>query len=291
MTGSEQHLGVVVGVDGSGNSDVAVRWAAHEAAMRKERLTLVQAIALPIPGWPPSNLRELCEADAEAILDDAVTNINDFVKDGAPSDLNRKLLFSQPASAMVDMSKNADMVVVGARGLGALRRVLLGSVSTALIHHAHCPVAVIHQDASLYAEATTAPVLLGTDASAASELATEIAFDEAAMRGVDLLVLHAASDTDMSHILSTTYSTGLSAVGEMLTERLAAYQERYPGVSVQQTVVDDRPATHLVNLAASAQLVVVGSHGRGGFAGMALGSVGTAVAHASRTPVIVARSQ
>ena len=100
----------------------------------------------------------------------------------------------------VDMSKDADLVVVGARGQGALRRVLLGSVSTALVHHAHCPVAVIREDASLDPEATKAPVLLGTDLSAASELATEIAFHEASMRGVDLVVLHAASDTDLSRI-------------------------------------------------------------------------------------------
>ncbi|MGA9491567.1 MAG: universal stress protein [Mycobacterium sp.] len=291
MTGSQRHFGVVVGVDGSGYSDVAVRWAAREATMRRVRLTLVQAVALPAPGWPALNVRELYETDAEAILDDAVTIVEDFMKGDGPSDLERQLLFSRPAMALVDMSKDADLVVVGARGQGALHRVLLGSVSTALIHHAHCPVAVIHQDASLYPKATKAPVLLGTDVSAASELATEIAFHEAAMRGVDLVVLHAASDTELSQILSTKYSTGLSAVGQMLTERLAPYQQGHPGVSVQQTVMDDRPATHLLNLAATAQLVVVGSHGRGGFAGMALGSVSTAVAHASRTPVIVARSQ
>jgi nucleotide-binding universal stress UspA family protein len=134
-------------------------------------------------------------------------------------------------------------------------------------------------------------VLLGTDASAASELATEVAFHEASTRGADLVVLHAASDTDMSKLLSTEYPAGLSDVGDMLAERLAGYRKRYPDVHVQQAVMDDRPTTHLLNLSETAQLVVVGSHGRGGFAGMALGSVSTAVAHASRTPVIVARSQ
>jgi len=291
MATTEQHYGIVVGVDGSGDADVAVRWAANEAALRKARLTLVQAVAMPSPGWSTSELRELYETDADAILDDAVTNVNEFMKNDVPNDLRRQVFFARPASALIDMSKDADLVVVGARGLGALRRVLLGSVSTALIHHAHCPIAVIHRDASLYAQAKKAPVLLGTDCSPASDRATEIAFEEAALRGVDLVVLHAASDTDMSHLLSTEYSAGLSTVGDVLTESLARHLERHPSVHVQRAVMDDRPATHLLNLSETAQLVVVGSHGRGGFAGMALGSVSTAIAHASRTPVIIARNQ
>lgn len=291
MSSTEQHYGVVVGVDGSGDADVAVRWAAYEAAMRNVRLTLVQAIAMPSPGWTNAELRELYETDADAILDDAVTTINDFMKADAPTNVRRQVFFARPAAALVDMSKDADMVVVGARGLGALRRLLLGSVSNALIHHSHCPVAVLDRDASLSAQAEHAPVLLGFDGSAGSEVAAEIAFEEASMRGVELVVLHAASDTDMSQIRNTNYSEGLADVGDMLTERLADYQQRYPGVHVQRAVMDDRPATHLLNLSATAQLVVVGSHGRGGFAGMALGSVSSAVAHASRTPVIVARSQ
>jgi nucleotide-binding universal stress UspA family protein len=175
--------------------------------------------------------------------------------------------------------------------MGTVGRLLLGSVSTALVHHAHCPVSVIPQDAAPHAGPEKAPVLLGTDGSVASELATEIAFREASMRGADLVVLHAASDADMSRLLKTKYSAGLAEVGEMLTERLSRYRNRYPDVHVQQVVMDDRPTTHLLRLSETAQLVVVGSHGRGGFAGMALGSVSTAMAHTSRTPVIVARSQ
>ena len=291
MVSRTSHYGVVVGVDGSGDADLAVKWAACEAAMRRVRLTLVHAIAMPSPGWTNQQLRELYEADADAILDDAVTSIHDFMGAGAPADVRRQVFFSRPATALVDMSKDADMIVTGARGLGALRRVFLGSVSNALIHHAHCPVAILDLDTSLCAEAKNAPVVLGFDGSAASEYATEIAFKEASLRGVDLVVLHAVNDTDMSQIRNSKYSEGLCDIGAMLSERMADYQRRYPSVHVQRAVVDDRPAAHLVNLSATAQLVVVGSHGRGGFAGMALGSVSSAVAHASRAPVLVARNQ
>ncbi len=291
MSGSGKHLGIVVGVDGSGNSNAAVRWAAREAAMRQTSLTLVHAIDMPNPLWAAAELRELYEADAYGILDDAVADVTDVSNGDGPREVNRQTYYARPAPTLIDMSKDADLVVAGARGLGTVARLLLGSVCTALVHHAHCPVSVIPQDTALPAESVKSPVLLGTDGSVASELATEIAFREASLRDVDLVVLHAASDADMSQLLNTTYSAGLAEVGDMLTERLGRYQHRHPDVHVQRVVMDDRPTTHLLNLSEMAQLVVVGSHGRGGFAGLALGSVSTAVAHASRTPVIVARSQ
>ncbi|MGA7468367.1 universal stress protein, partial [Mycobacterium sp.] len=146
MADLERHFGIVVGVDGSGYSDEAVRWAAREAAMRERRLTLVQAVTIPVSAWPTApiaaELHDLYEADARAILDDAVAIVEDTAKDRRPADIKPQVFFSGPVPTLVDMSKDADMVVVGARGLGTVRRVLLGSVSTGLIHHAHCPIAV-----------------------------------------------------------------------------------------------------------------------------------------------------
>jgi nucleotide-binding universal stress UspA family protein len=134
-------------------------------------------------------------------------------------------------------------------------------------------------------------VLVGIDGSPASELATAIAFDEASWRGAELVALHAFNDADMSGVPSMEWSALQSAATKTLAERLAGWQERYPDVTVRRLVVWDQPARHLLDKAQSAQLVVVGSHGRGGFAGMLLGSVSMAVVHTARVPVIVARQR
>ncbi len=294
MAGGQQHFGVVVGVDGSAPSDAAVRWAAREAVLRKLRLTLVHATATPALPWlgapVPAELRQREELASQAILDGAVKIAEDTIKDGGRAEIESQLLHSAPVPTLVEMSKDADMVVAGARGLGAVGSVLLGSVSTGLIHHACCPVAVIHQEALLQSPAVHDSVLLGSDGSLASELATAIAFEEASLRGTRLVALHAWRDADMAHIPSMEESALRTAAEETLAERLAGWRERYPEVSVTRIVEYDRPATHLLDRSKIAQLVVVGSHGRGGFAGMLLGSVSTAVAQAARTPVIVARS-
>ena len=131
----------------------------------------------------------------------------------------------------------------------------------------------------------------GIDGSRASELATEIAFDEASWRGVDLVALHVWSDTDISTAYGIDSSVVQSAADKTLAKSLAGWQERYPEVAVQRVVEFERPIRHLLEQAEKAQLVVVGSHGRGGFAGMVLGSVSTAVAQEARVPVIVARQR
>ena len=106
--------------------------------------------------------------------------------------IRTEFVFASPVPALVAESKNARMVVVGCRGTGILDRLTLGSVSTGLIHHAHCPVAVVHDEAPT--PAPHARVLFGIDGSPASELATAIAFDEASRRRAPLTAVHAWAD-------------------------------------------------------------------------------------------------
>ena len=134
-----------------------------------------------------------------------------------------------------------------------------------------------------------APVVVGIDGSPASESATAIAFEEASRRGVELVAVHAWSDFAVAELPGVEWSDVQTQAEEALAERLAGWQERYPDVRVRRVVVLDRPARQLLERSESAQLTVVGSHGRGGFAGMLLGSVSAAVAESARMPVIVAR--
>ena len=204
-------------------------------------------------------------------------------------EISSDMIAGPSVPTLVDASKDAFMVVAGSRGRGALARGLLGSVSNGLVRHAACPVAVIHDEDPLMPHPAQAPVVVGIDGSPASEKAVAIAFEEASLRSVDLMAVHAWSDSVVFEFPGTDWST-LQAMGEeTLSERLAGWQERYPDVLVRRTVVADRPARQLIEQAESAQLLVVGSHGRGGFAGMLLGSVSTAVINNARMPVIVAR--
>jgi nucleotide-binding universal stress UspA family protein len=295
MSDSTPHHGIVVGVDGSPTSKVAADWAAREAAMRNVSLTLVHVIPA-VTMWPeestPVDIGRFYENQAEGYLRDARKVAEEATSGSDELQLDTKLLKGAVLPSLVDLSKDAELVVVGCRGLGAIGRRLLGSISWGLLHHAHCPVAVIHdEDPLMPYPVTQAPVVVGIDGSLASEAATAIAFDEASRRGVELIAVHAWMDNSAYEFPDVEWSTKLKArAEETLAERLAGWQERYPDVPVQRVVVRDRPTHQLVKQSDSAQLVVVGSHGRGGFAGMLLGSVSSAVAESARMPVIVARS-
>ena len=296
MSSPVRHSGIVVGIDGSAPARIAAVWAAHEASMRDVPLSLVHlvptgAITSAALLWPAAStlaeLQQEQEDEGRQVIADTIKIINAELGEGA--EVNSELLYSPPVPTLVELSKHARMMVVGSRGHGALGRCLLGSVSTGLIHHAHCPVAVIHHDARTPVQPNTLPVVVGIDGSPASELATAIAFDEASWRGVDLVAVHVCSDGRKLAPPGKEW-LGLQSRGEeTLAERLAGFQERYPDVAVQRRIVWDQPARHLLDQSGSAQLVIVGSHGRGGLAGMLLGSVSAAVVHSARTPVIVAR--
>lgn len=294
MSKNRKKYGILVAVDGSTESDAAVGWAAREAVMRDAGVTLMHVIAPVIVGWPARYLQasfnESQEQNARQVIEQAQKTLHTSLGDAEPSDVRTEVQRSAVAATLINASRNAQMVVVGSRGMGGIGRVVLGSVSSGLVHHAHCPVAIVHESEA-HEPDRTSPVLLGIDGSSASEAATELAFDEASRRGVDLVALHAWSDVGVFPILGMDWHQYEDEGHQVLAERLAGWQERYPDVQVRRQVVCDQPARWLLDESEHAQLVVVGSRGRGGFKGMLLGSVGTAVAQGAKAPVLVVRSR
>ena len=294
MSEDNAQYGILVGVDGSPESEAAIRWATIEAIMRDQHLTLMHAIPPLRVSWPVAYLEtsfaESQEANAREVIHKAQKTVQATARESPAPMVHTEIRHIASASALVIASRHAYMTVVGNRGMGAVGRAVLGSVSSGLVHHGHGPTAIIHADEAK-SPGPGSPVLLGVDGSSASENATALAFDEASRRGVDLVALHAWSDVGVFPALGMDWRQYEDEGHEALAERLAGWQEQYPDVHVQRRIVCDQPARWLVDESRYAQLVVVGSHGRGGFSGMLVGSVSSKVAQAAKAPVIVVRAR
>jgi nucleotide-binding universal stress UspA family protein len=284
---------LVVGVDGSAASYAAVGWTAQEATIRGLPVRLVHVVAptsMSSTEAPNDTITHEQEVKARHVIDQA-RRIVDGVQGEARLKVRVEIRYAGVLATLVDASRDAHMIVVGARGFDGFGWHMLGSVSAGLLHHAHCPVTIVRDPESAGREIhDDAPVVVGIDGSRASEAATALAFEEASRRRVPLVALHAWSDVGVFPILGMDWHVYRDEGDEVLGERLAGWQEIYPDVQVHRRLVCDVPARWLVNESDSAQLVVLGSRGRGGFDGLHLGSVSSAVAQSARVPVIVVRS-
>ena len=279
---------VVVGVDGSEGSRAAQSWAVTEATDGGCPLHLLCAwqfeTAEPMAPLLPS-FEDECRAIVEAASADAKTASPQIKVRGS-------VVHSQPAAALIEASRDAELVVVGSRGLGEVKQLLVGSISMQVAAHALCPVVVVRA----VAEQPRPPgrIVVGVDGSPLSVEATGFAFERAARRGLGLTVLHAWDPTFYNSGVALTALT--EAWDDLEFEQktataaaIAEWAEKYPDVDVQLHVTSGRPADLLVDASENAALVVVGSRGRGGFTGLLLGSVSRNVLNRALCPVAVVR--
>lgn len=276
---------VVVGVDGSAASFAAVRWAAVTAARRYAPLHLVHAIGVPADAVPVLGRLLFDTSGLRKVGDSALSAGRSIVQEAAgPVGVTAVETFVESASpvpALVGRSAAAQLLVVGARGLGAFERVMLGSVGIGLIRHARCPVAVVPDVEESVPRAPHCPVVVGVDGSRCSELAVGMAFDEASTRQAGLVAVTTWSRRD-------PLADAQEGASALLEETLAGFTRKYPEVGVRHVVAEGSPAQRLLQESGKAQLIVLGSRGRGGVVGAALGSVSQTVLQESLIPVLIA---
>jgi len=141
--------GIIVGVDGSGHSLRALEWAAREAALRKSALNVV-VVHQVLRGYSghgvafagDTELAEKAGRAAKSETDEVLARLGD----DQPAEAHVHLRIGIPAEELLDAAKDADMIVLGSRGAGGFARLLMGSVSAQVAHHAHCPVVIIPAD-------------------------------------------------------------------------------------------------------------------------------------------------
>jgi nucleotide-binding universal stress UspA family protein len=297
MKGRRTHAGarpVMVGVDGSPEGERAALFGAFAAKRRRLPLLLVHgyvgAIAHLAYGW--TQQREL----ATAVREDARRMLADMELRAHAAhpglSVRSTLVAGSGASALVELSRTASLVVVGARGRGGFAGLRLGSVGNQVVAHAHAPVVVVRP---AVADLTSAPIVVGVDGSPASEIAIGFAFEEAAARGVGLVALHAWWMLPRHNLGPTSprhYDPAQAAdeAQRMLAEAVAGWSEKYPDVRVDRVTRHHMdPALAVIEASHTAAMVVVGSRGRGGFASMLLGSVSRTVVTHAECPVAVVR--
>lgn len=142
--------GIVVGVDGSKHSRHALEWAVHEAAVRHEPLTVLTVQSAIIGDWgspiPYPRDPEFMEAALDLAKEEADSVLGATAEADRPPSVTVKAYTGIPAEELLSAANDADLLVVGSRGAGGFKRLLLGSVSSHVTHHAHCPVVVIPDD-------------------------------------------------------------------------------------------------------------------------------------------------
>lgn len=283
---------IVVGVDGSETSDRAVDWAAEQARVEGRALTLVHATGAVGPAallWldqagvdsqvAMDGVRREAEQLLDALADRVAAAAPDVEVRGVVADLDAR-------DVLLELARDAAMVVVGSRGRGPVKSLLLGSVAHALSRDPVCPVVVLRP---LGDSGVRRGIVVGVDALGTSTAALAFAYRQASLRQLPLRVVHAIWDARKSTGEVGPDEEGYDAERRMLAETLAGMAEQYPDVAAEPVLARGMVDRVLVHLAEGAELVVVGMHERGGLAGLVRGRTASIVTEQSSGTVAVVR--
>ncbi len=275
---------VAVGYDGSSHSRSAVDVALNEARMRGSRLVILHSAVTPMAGMPPEVLAPWGdEGAARRGLQDMLTTVADEVSAVAPDvPVETELLLGDTVGRqLVEKSRHCRLMVVGSRGRGGFKGLLLGSTSSQLAAHAHCPVLVARTDVP----SPDGPVVVGVDGHSSTP-AVRFAVEEASLRGVPLFAVHVQRRRLAGADGSTVTRQAREAV---LAEAIPAPLEEHPELRVTRQVLFGRVREVMLDQSQEAGLLVVGARGRGGLGRMRLGSTSQALLyHAPCSVAVVA---
>jgi nucleotide-binding universal stress UspA family protein len=286
---------VVVGVDGSKCDELAIRWATTEASVRRLPLRVVNVVEPPVMARPldidlADRILTYSRERARQIVDDAAARARSLVPD---VEVISTVVTGEVVPALLAETDDARLMVLGSGQRFDASRVRLGSVAAHVSAHARCPVIVARapEKGELASALRRGGIVVGVDGSAISEAAIAFAFEEASWRGLDLTIIHAWQTSRMPVTFDVAEATREAAEERVLAEALAGWSEKYPDVQVMSRLVRDHPARALMEEAMGAVLLVVGSHGRGRFAEMLLGSVSQVVLRHASTSIAIVRNQ
>lgn len=269
---------VVVGYDGSGEGDAALDWAQAEARRRESPLVMLVASGIPYLAAPEMSAASPWRDEVTAKL---VDEAKSYAAKATGVDVSVESPLRSPAASLVEASADAELVVIGRHARSAIGEAFWGSTSAQVAAHASCPVVVVDRPVG---GDSAAPVVVAVDGSDHGRAALGFAFQRSAELDAPLVAVHAwwldvsdhLADSWLPDDLVEGVENGAQAV---LDESLAPWIEKFPDVVVRKILVRQYPVEAVLNAAGDAQVIVVGSRGRGGFAGLLLGSVSQGLLH------------
>lgn len=290
---------ILVGVDGSLASLHALDWAIEHALKTHSSITIACSYSLPtfaaasIDGGFAALDDSSIQEGARAVLEGAAKRVQAA---GVP--VTAQIASGDPAGALVELSKEHGLVVVGTRGRSGFTERLLGTVSSALPAHSKCPVVVVpghglKDDGVLPDVKPIQRIVVGVDGSETAQVALKSAVQQAKIWNAELVAVGGVPLSKGAGVLAWVVPSAvdheevLKGYAEKLDVIMDQVQAENPELKLRRIVLDGTGAELLTEFSQAADLLVVGSRGRGGFAGLLLGSTSQAVLHHSKCPVLV----